>query len=71
MSKAVAVQRCPFCGSQVRVKIGLNRLHFFYCKNEEECGAIVSFQGGPNRREAEDPEDNWNRRVFLLNESLR
>ena len=66
MSKATTVQRCPFCGDLVKVRICMKGLHFFYCTNIAMCGAIVSFQGGQDRAEAKDPIDNWNHRVFLL-----
>lgn len=60
------ISRCPFCGNVANVKIGTNGIHFFYCSNALECGAIVSFFGGPGRKEAEDPIANWNRRLSLV-----
>lgn len=61
------IKHCPFCGSSVRIRIGVGGLHFFYCTNGDECGAIVSFHGGKHdgkqRDEAEDPIQNWNNRA--------
>lgn len=62
--------QCPFCGSPIKVRIGMGGLHFFYCRNETGCGAIVSFQGGPKLREAADPAANWNKRAMPLDTNM-
>lgn len=64
------IKLCPFCGSPVRVRIGMGGLHFFYCTNRDECGAIVSFHGGEQGSEAENPIRNWNKRILAEKESI-
>lgn len=57
---------CPFCGEKMRKQIGVGGITFFYCENSD-CGAIVSFNGSrklaPGVWQAEDPAENFNRRV--------
>lgn len=59
------LKSCPFCGAEIKARIGMGMLTYFYCQNQE-CGAITSFNGkkriAPGVTEAENPIENFNRR---------
>lgn len=65
MKSRIALKPCPFCGSPVIIRRGLNNVTFFECRNDE-CCALVSFGGdkklGFDTTEARDPIGNYNRR---------
>lgn len=57
---------CPFCGNEVKERIGIGGIHFYEC-TYDRCGAVISF-GGKKRTsggayEAENPRERFNRRA--------
>lgn len=63
----IELKNCPFCGGSVEVKKGALGGTFFYCENEKECGAAVSFikneKNSKGAFEQENPINNFNRRA--------
>ena len=51
---------CPFCGSEIKERIGFGGLRFFGCR---KCGALVSFDNNRCNHNPDSTYDYWNRRV--------
>ena len=77
------IKNCPFCGGKVEFMSMLTGMKMFYCKNYQNCGAVVSFDnpacnlGGDkpkirawNRRAKDKPEPDYNR-TKEINDELR
>ena len=56
------LKKCPFCGDEIGIKIGLGGLRFFKCKNKK-CGAIVSFDNDYCNNYPEKSVERFNKRV--------
>ena len=54
--------RCPFCGSKVDFMTIMTGLKMFYCKNYQNCGAIVSFDNPAANRSDQAKIECFNRR---------
>lgn len=63
----IELKNCPFCGENVTIKKGALGGTFFYCTNEQECGASMCFvskqRNSSGTFEPENPIENFNRRA--------
>lgn len=59
------LKRCPFCGSEVVLMNLFSSMKMFYCKNYQNCGAVVSFDNKECNTERGDTAKirAWNRRA--------
>ena len=58
------LKKCPFCGSNVVLMTLFTGIKMFYCKNYDECGAVVSFDNPKCNSDNDKAKiESWNRRI--------